>query len=444
MFRKVLAPFLFFVLASASAGAQVRFPPDAIDLSQVAVYNSPADIASWPVTSAISNLQMQPTGSPTAGLSFTFSASSTWPDYTPPGWDGSLEYTVWAVVKINGQWYTSGFIQMWRTRASTGAPILTDFARNWAYDSRWGPMAGHQPQPGEQMGFFLSAGNARGVTTVTSLRERTNVVLVNLPANDTGSFAFSALPDSTRRILAADFNADSQPDILDQSTFGRVSLAINSTGTFQQVQSAYNGITSDWQIIDVGDFNGDGRPDLVWQYPTGPVVVWFNNGSAAPTSAYLYSGQTTWRVVAVADLDHDGNPDLIWQSPAGQVTAWLMRGTTFISAQQLSAATSVWKVVGARDFNGDGQADLVWQNPTGAVAVWMMNGTAFASAQYIYSGSTTWQVVGVADLDGDGKPDVLWRGPSDDIQSWMMNGVTVKTYKYVKATASGWQLSTTP
>jgi len=80
---------------------------------------------------------------------------------------------------------------MWRGRASTGAPILTNFATNWAYDSRWGPMAGYQPHVGEQMGFFLSAGNARGETDVSSVRERTNVVVVALPAGDSGNFTFS-------------------------------------------------------------------------------------------------------------------------------------------------------------------------------------------------------------------------------------------------------------
>ena len=109
----------------------------------------------------------------------------------PPGFSGPLQYTVWAVVNVGGRWNTSGFIQMWRGRPSTGAPILSEFARNWAYDSRWGPMAGYQPHAGEQMGFFLSAGNARGQTDVSSVRERTNVVSVALPPGDNGSFTFS-------------------------------------------------------------------------------------------------------------------------------------------------------------------------------------------------------------------------------------------------------------
>ena len=160
---------------------------DQMTLGTAHVYNSPPDIASWAATGCITRLTM----SSSAGLSFDFTTVNSWPDVVPPGWDGPLLYTVWAVVNQGGTWNTSGFIQMWRGRGSTGAPILAEFARNWAYDARWGPMAGYQPHAGEQMGFFLSAGNARGVTTVTSLRERTNVVVVPLPPGDNGSFAFS-------------------------------------------------------------------------------------------------------------------------------------------------------------------------------------------------------------------------------------------------------------
>jgi hypothetical protein len=160
---------------------------DQMNLGQAHVYNSPPDIASWAATGCITQLTM----SGSAGLSFQFTTSNSWPDYQPPGWDGPLEYTVWAVVNQGGTWNTSGFIQMWRGRPSTGGPVLAQFAQNWAYDSRWGPMAGYQPRVGEQMGFFLSAGNARGVTTVSSVRERTNVVVVALPAGDNGSFSFS-------------------------------------------------------------------------------------------------------------------------------------------------------------------------------------------------------------------------------------------------------------
>lgn len=181
-------PQIAYAQQSVVAPVPATTSQDAIDLHQVSVYNSPADVANWPVTASITHLDMR---SP-AGLSFRFTAENSWPDYIPQGWTGPLQYTVWAVVNVNGRWATSGFIQMWKGRPSTGAPILSDFAQNWVYDGRWGTMAGYQPHPGEIMGFFLTAGDARGQGGATSVRERTNVVTVALPANDTGSFDFAS------------------------------------------------------------------------------------------------------------------------------------------------------------------------------------------------------------------------------------------------------------
>lgn len=165
-----------------SGGAGV----DMMNLGSAQVYNSPTDIASWPATGKIT----QVIDDPTSGFTFQFTTSNSWPDYTPVGWSGPLEYTVWAVVNINGQWYTSGFIEMWRGRDGTGGPIESNFGTNWAYDSRWGPMQGYQLHAGTQIGLFLSAGDARGQGGVTSVRERTNVVLITLPPGDSGVFNF--------------------------------------------------------------------------------------------------------------------------------------------------------------------------------------------------------------------------------------------------------------
>ena len=121
-------------------------PGDALNLSSAAVYNSPPDIGSWPATARITRVDM----SPSTGVNIEFTTKGSWPDYTPAGWDSPPAYTVWAVVNINGRWNTSGFIQMWRGRASTGAPIPAEFARNWAYDARGGPMMGYQPHAGSK------------------------------------------------------------------------------------------------------------------------------------------------------------------------------------------------------------------------------------------------------------------------------------------------------
>lgn len=179
---------------------------DQIDPTQIVVHDSPLDVGSWPVTATISQLTMRP--GQNAGLSFQTSPAlgDSWvvqafpadhPDLLkcapiPDVTDGCLQYTVWAVVKVSGQWHAAGFIQMWYGRASTGAPILTDFHSNWAYAcDRWPSLCQYIPQAGDQMGFFLTAGNARDYRDVSSVRERTNIVVVSLPAGDNGDFSFA-------------------------------------------------------------------------------------------------------------------------------------------------------------------------------------------------------------------------------------------------------------
>jgi hypothetical protein len=162
------------------------------DLATATIYNSPPDIASWPVTGTISMVSV-------AGVSgqngvyctcSKVSAPFTSPPPSPGQWPQdpvaypdavNLQYTLWAVVQISGTWYASGFVQMWIGRPGTGStPIGADWL-NWAYSSRWGPMNGYVPLRGSQMGFFLSAGNARGFTGVSTVRERSDVVLLSLP-----------------------------------------------------------------------------------------------------------------------------------------------------------------------------------------------------------------------------------------------------------------------
>lgn len=168
---------------------------DMIDLSQAAIFSAPSDIASWPITESIIAMTERPTDSALAGLSF-----STVP-ILPERWKQILDaqgdnfqFTVWACAQTP-VWTCAGFIQMWQGRPNTGAPMLSDFHRNWAYDAgRWGPLNNYIPKAGDIMAFFLSAGNARGEGGVTSVRERSNVVTFQLPASDFGDAIYSVAP----------------------------------------------------------------------------------------------------------------------------------------------------------------------------------------------------------------------------------------------------------
>ncbi len=159
---------------------------DAVNLGLATVYNSPQDIASWPATATITRLDLG-----TGGVHVDFTkrdGAGSWPD-VPFGAPGdSLEYTLWIVLNINGHWYTSGCIEFWRGLDRNGGPPSM-YGQNWYYDPiRWGTMAGYQPQVGEMVGFFVTAGDERN-NGAFKVKERSNVVLVPFPAGS-GVFQF--------------------------------------------------------------------------------------------------------------------------------------------------------------------------------------------------------------------------------------------------------------
>ena len=191
LWRMALVALVVAALAGRAAAQ------DAFRLDTAVIHGQPADIASWPIGVQITRITMRPEAD--FGLSVDFTPRQAWPDFVPPTplpdgpWRGPLQYTVWACISWNGQPHCSGFIQMWRDRPSTGAPILAEWNRNWAYDQRWGEMARYRPQVGDTVWFFLVAGNSRnGQVAETAVRSRSNVVAVRLPANDTGTFTFAA------------------------------------------------------------------------------------------------------------------------------------------------------------------------------------------------------------------------------------------------------------
>ena len=158
-------------------------PPPALDLGAAIIENSP-NVATWSETARITTLDLGPNG---VFVDFTKrDGPDSWPD-VPFGAPGdSLEYTLWIVINIDGQWYASGCIEYWRGLDRNGGPP-TEYAQNWYYDSiRWGPMVGHQPAPGETVGFLVTAGDARNNGNAL-VEERSNVVMVEFPADANGA-----------------------------------------------------------------------------------------------------------------------------------------------------------------------------------------------------------------------------------------------------------------
>jgi hypothetical protein len=159
-----------------------------VDLHQVTIVGGSAqDVANWPITTTIRALNFD-----ASGVAIDFSkkdGAGRWPDVTPPGWDGPLQYTIWMIVSHGGRLYTSGGVEFWHGLARSGGPPSM-YAQNWYYSPQvWGPLASHQPAVGEQVGFFLTAGDQRA-KDVRSVSERSNIVVVPFPANSGAHHTF--------------------------------------------------------------------------------------------------------------------------------------------------------------------------------------------------------------------------------------------------------------
>lgn len=168
-----------------------------LDLSQATIYDNPPDLANWPITTLITDVEFQYNGQDGVHVEFDKrDGPNAWPPVTPPGWMGPLEYTLGMAENINGQWYASAAIQFWPGLDASGGNVALNnqVAMNWYYDGRWGMLNGRQPATGEIIGIFVVAGNARGVMSDDPLEspvmERSNVVLMPFPDVNGAKYTF--------------------------------------------------------------------------------------------------------------------------------------------------------------------------------------------------------------------------------------------------------------
>jgi len=167
---------------------------DMLNIQSAQIVNAP-DVKGWPVTTALTAVSFD--GAVTR-VDFTKKdGPNRWPDVTPAGWQGPLEYTIWLFVNNGGQWVGSGFIQMWNGRDGSGSAADPDvpslYDKHWYYAERWAPIFGHGPiRAGETIGFMVSSGNARDNVGPQSVQERSNIV--TFAATDNGHFSFGSAP----------------------------------------------------------------------------------------------------------------------------------------------------------------------------------------------------------------------------------------------------------
>jgi hypothetical protein len=221
---------------------------DAIDLSTVKILNA-LDVRSWPATADITRVEVTPDN-----VRFAFTKQDgpdRWPDqhYASQPAADSYQYTVWLFLRISGQWFASAFIDMWHGRDGVGDSI-SDFPKNWYYDAaRWAPMTGHIIQPGELIGFMLTAGDARNGAD-SSVHERSHVVTIarsfecqrldDREERHKGSFMSDELPRVTERLRQS---RDARRKSITQAFTPNPPAAHDRTGTWVAGQRVFDTVT---------------------------------------------------------------------------------------------------------------------------------------------------------------------------------------------------------
>lgn len=227
-----------------------------------------------------------------------------------------------------------------------------------------------------------------------------------------GTFTYSStlantIGQPTMALMAADFNADGNLDLVAVNTVTGVSPvvllgyghgAFNAMAQAQNIQ--FSGLSS-----AAGDFNGDGKLDLVIQ---GTNIL-LGNGDGTFTQGVTLAGGG---FVTAADFNGDGKLDLaVCGGLANTVTIFLGDGTgnfTVASGSPITVGNQPEAIVAA-DFNNDGKMDLAIANSNdGTVTLLLGNGdgTFTAASGSPYAVGQDPISIAAADFNGDGKLDL--------------------------------------
>lgn len=140
------------------------------------------DVSSWAETARITKIELLPDN-----MTIEHNRGD-WPEVTPPGWDGPIQFTVFAAVN-DGSWVTAGGLEFWKGRTQTGDPIDHIMHDWYSYEPR---LAQHQINAGDRVCFFVTAGDLR-VKTLITVRERSQLACLTVPSSGVGVFTFEGV-----------------------------------------------------------------------------------------------------------------------------------------------------------------------------------------------------------------------------------------------------------
>lgn len=156
-------------------------PPTLIDqipMEDVTIVASP-DVKGWAIGASMTKVGLDFQANQV--MDFTKkNGPNAWP-FVIGSEGGEIQFTLWVVLKINGQWMAVACIRCISRAPNdnyvpTGPTLVPgQLPNNWYYFAPW-PVGGYQPQPGEPVGWFLTSGDQRR-GDIHTIMERTNIVV---------------------------------------------------------------------------------------------------------------------------------------------------------------------------------------------------------------------------------------------------------------------------
>jgi hypothetical protein len=255
------------------------------------------------------------------------------------------------------------------------------------------------------------------------------------------TFATGANPTG---VTAADFNADSRPDLVVANQSGNtvsVFVDVTASGATSAAFAAPQtfAVGNDPRDVAEADFNGDGRPDLVVVNRADNTVSVLLNTTAPGSAAVSFATPQTFAVgtqpyaVEVGDFNGDGRPDLAVANFGSGTVSVLLNTTapgsaavSFAAQQTFAAGNAPYDVVVA-DFNGDGRADIAVVNGLNNTVSVLLDTTTAGATAASFTAPQTFAVdsspvfVTAADLNGDGRPDLAVANGGSNTVSVLLN-----------------------
>ena len=213
-----------------------------------------------------------------------------------------------------------------------------------------------------------------------------------------------------QRVWPGDLNRDGITDLVSSSTTtfvngvetgGMVQVATGKgDGTFNApVVSSFRG-----RVLGVADFNGDSNPDVIAVGTSGSLVILPGNGTTALGAPRTVGPGPDEGLALSADMDGDGKRDLVSQGSEGVLVYPGNGDFTFGTPASLPDMNGPIDGIIA-DLNGDGRRDLAVANVVASISIFLNQGALLFTAADIAIPRAT--DVTSADVNRDGRTDLL-------------------------------------